>query len=218
MSQESHAPVRFAQRLTFRPSPVYSCDPMLFRAISLLLLVSCSQVPSKNAGPVESNSPAVETSKAMPQDPSMDSQSASNSPQEQNTVANQYNDLSPSEARVILSKGTDRPGDGGYTLTDDAGIYLCRQCNAKLYKAEDKFESHCGWPSFDDEVDGSVTNVPDADGHRVEIICTNCEGHLGHVFTGERLTPKNTRHCVNTSSMNFVPQGEPIPSKIVLSK
>lgn len=119
-----------------------------------------------------------------------------------------YNPLTPQEESVILHKATDRPFTGEYYQKTDKGIYICRQCNARLYESEDKFESHCGWPSFDDEVPGSVTRVPDADGRRVEIICTNCGGHLGHVFEGEGFTDKNIRHCVNTSSILFIPAAE----------
>jgi peptide-methionine (R)-S-oxide reductase len=136
----------------------------------------------------------------------------------QQTVTGPYNELTPNAAYVILEKGTERPGDGGYTLTKDPGTYICRQCNARLYQADHKFESHCGWPSFDDEIEGAVERHPDADGYRVEIVCKNCQGHLGHVFEGERLTAKNVRHCVNSISMIFVPQGKPIPAKIVAAK
>lgn len=125
-----------------------------------------------------------------------------------------YNPLNAKEAYVILDKGTERPGDGGYTLTKDPGTYLCRQCNARLYKSDDKFASHCGWPSFDDEIEGSVKRVPDADGYRIEIVCANCDGHLGHVFEGERMTAKNTRHCVNSISMRFFPEGKELPPVI----
>ena len=115
-----------------------------------------------------------------------------------------YNHLSSEERYIIESKGTEPAFSGEYNNFFETGIYVCRRCNARLYRSEDKFDAHCGWPAFDKEMAHSVKHLPDPDGVRTEIQCANCGGHLGHVFTGEELTPNDVRHCVNSLSMKFV--------------
>jgi methionine-R-sulfoxide reductase len=120
----------------------------------------------------------------------------------------QFNKLTPEEEKVIIHKGTERAWTGELLENKEKGVYTCKRCDAVLYNSNDKFDSHCGWPSFDDEVDGAVKRITDADGRRTEIVCANCDAHLGHVFSGEGFTSKNTRHCVNSISLKFVPKKE----------
>jgi len=116
-----------------------------------------------------------------------------------------YNQLNDEERYIIEYKGTERPFTGEYDNFYEDGSYSGRRCNAELYRSVDKFDAHCGWPAFDKEVDGAVKHLPDPDGHRIEVECANCGGHLGHVFMGEGFTPTNARHCINSISMKFVP-------------
>lgn len=117
--------------------------------------------------------------------------------------------LTPEEEQVIVHKGTEMPFTCKYYAFWEKGTYACKRCGAKLYRSENKFEANCGWPSFDDEIPGAVKRLPDPDGRRTEIECANCGAHLGHVFTGEHFTEKDTRHCVNSMSMDFIPDKNP---------
>lgn len=191
-------------------------NPLLLPAlltVACLPLFSCCTQDGPQATPAAAPAvaPAAEPAPAAVATPT-------DEPTAMTTRPTGYNKLTPEEARVILHKGTEWRGTGEYTSNKAEGTYVCRQCNIPLYLSKDKFESHCGWPSFDDEIEGRVDRHPDPDGMRVEIVCANCQGHLGHVFEGEQFTDKNVRHCVNSISMRFVPAGQPLPTPIVLPK
>ena len=119
-------------------------------------------------------------------------------------VKSKYNELTPQERQVIEMKGTEYPFTGEYDNFYESGTYICRKCDAELYRSVDKFDAHCGWPALDKEIPGAVISEPDPDGMRIEVSCANCNGHLGHVFIGEHLTETNARHCINSISMKFV--------------
>jgi len=123
-----------------------------------------------------------------------------------------YNDLSPEESHVIVSHGTEPPFTGEYDDFYKPGTFICRRCNSPLFSSKAKFDAGCGWPAFDDTFPGAVKELRDADDRRIEIRCNHCDGHLGHVFIGEHMTDKNTRHCVNSLSIRFVPEGQELPA------
>lgn len=122
-----------------------------------------------------------------------------------------YNSLTPEEKRIIENKGTETPFTGEYDDFYKPGTFICRRCNNPLFSAQTKFDAGCGWPAFDDHFPGAVKRLLDADGRRTEIQCAHCGAHLGHVFEGEHLTDKDTRHCVNSLSIRFIPEGKPLP-------
>lgn len=122
-----------------------------------------------------------------------------------------FNPLTSEEEHVIVDKGTEIPFSGEYDDFYENGTFICRRCNAPLFSAKAKFDAGCGWPSFDENFEDAVLRVPDIDGERTEIRCANCGGHLGHVFTNEHMTDKNTRHCVNSISIRFIPEGKDLP-------
>ena len=198
-----------------------------FGILGVLCVFVYSQLRPDSYGQLPASSPAsinqeTDQDQETSQDKSQESQSKTidstkkpKSKKDNFVVAEKYNQLTPEEARVILKKGTEWRGTGEYTDNKAEGIYVCRQCNAPLYTSKHKFASNCGWPSFDDEIEGAVKRELDADGFRIEILCNNCGGHLGHVFEGEGFTDKNIRHCVNSISMKFYPKGKTPPKMIV---
>ncbi len=125
-----------------------------------------------------------------------------------------YNPLTPEEEYVIKGKGTEAPFTGEYDNLFKDGVFICRRCNTLLFSAKAKFDSGCGWPSFDENYPNAVKQIPDADGQRTEIVCAYCGAHLGHVFEGEHLTEKNTRHCVNSLSIRFIEKGKELPKAL----
>lgn len=176
------------------------------------LLVGCTPATTIASSPDVSQPNASSSSSNKKETPSAPRSLTTTSKMAKMNV--KFNELTEKEAEVILNKGTERPWIGELTDNKRKGTYICRRCNTPLYRSESKFDSHCGWPSFDDEIPGTVKRHVDADGQRTEIVCKNCEGHLGHVFLNEGFTAKNTRHCVNSISMKFIPEGKELPAVI----
>jgi peptide methionine sulfoxide reductase msrA/msrB len=130
--------------------------------------------------------------------------------QDKNKKAMKFKELTPEEERVIIHKGTEAPYSGKFESFNEKGTYTCKRCGAHLYRSDDKFDANCGWPSFDNEIPGAIKRIPDADGIRTEIECASCGAHLGHVFKGEHFTARNTRHCVNSISLDFIPKTQAV--------
>ena len=187
------------------------------KSVNCLMLVAALPLPFSGCaeGPEPNAVETAATTVVQPDSTSVKEPAESTEQKVENMPAQpaptEYNELSDFEKYVILEKGTERAFVGEYTDLKDPGTYICRRCNAPLYKSDDKFSSHCGWPSFDDEIEGAVEQTPDEDGQRTEITCKNCGGHLGHVFVGEGFTDKDTRHCVNSVSMKFIAEGKELP-------
>jgi len=194
------------------PKP-FAYGMVLSLALGAFTAIRAFEPPKSTDGSAASQTGSPADSKEKSEKPS--SKATKSTPLSRSKkMSNPFNELTKAEADVIIRKGTEAR-EKGYTHSKVVGTYICKRCNAALYNSTDKFESHCGWPSFDGEIKGSVKRQYDPDGSgRIEIVCQNCDGHLGHVFTGERYTEKNIRHCVNSISMILIPKGKDLPKVI----